>query len=145
MTGPTIEQAKQALNHLVTVEVATTDGVGNPFEATITGLLRQVNDFTVLYGGDEVLPAYQIDVTSGFRPGSYDDFAVDVVIGSPEGLTISADEIVSFTDHGARDDFDTNLNQLIAQREHALQALKDAEANLARAYAEVTNLTAQEG
>lgn len=137
MSIPTTAQVQQALNHLVSIEVSTADAFGNPMEFTLTGLLR---DVFVFEDGH-----YQADVTTGFGPGSYDEFAMDTIMGSAQGLLVSTDEIVSFTDHGARDDFDTNLAQLVAQREHALQALKDAEKNLHAAYQVVTNLTAQEG
>lgn len=137
MSIPNTEQAQQTLNHLVSIEVSTVDATSQPIEFTLVGLVRHVSPL-----GDG---RYQVDVITGFRPGSYDDFAVDAVVGSPEGLLVNTDEIVSFTDHGARDDFDHGLAQMVMQREHALQALKDAEANLARAYLDITNLTAQEG
>ncbi len=146
MSAPTLTEVKQALNHLVTVRVQSdTDPDPRGGQYDVTGMLREVEDFSA---GMALLGnfAYSIHLTTGFRPGTYDeDDAAAYVLGIPSGETIWGPEIIGFTDHGARDDFDVNLRQFVMQRDHALQALKDAEANLARAYATLTDLTALEG
>ena len=142
-TKPTIDEVKQAEGHLVSVTVTGVSAFDEQYNETITGIMSDL----VLLGIETAgrTSRYSFNVTSEYLPGTYDQIGQGSLIGSPAGLMVHETEIVDFTDHGARDDFTTTLAQLTAQREHALQALKDAETNLANAYFDVTNLTAQEG
>ena len=133
MSKPTAEQVLAAKDHLVTLVVRTLIASDDIVDLTLTGVLDSVD----LDG--------HIGITTGFTQGTYDYWVRGDEVGSENGMTMPLVDIVAFTDHGERSDFLTNLRHLMGARDQALQALKDAEANIARAYAEVTNLAAQEG
>lgn len=136
---PTLDEIRQAQDHLVTVGLThqMDNGTDEPYvwTETVTGILEHLTEVDDLH--------VTFSVTTGYEPGHYD--VGDEVVGARQGLHVRLSQVREFTDHGERSDFQIALGHLMGAQAQALKALKDAEANLQRHYATVTNLTAQEG